>query len=87
MLVPGDIEEEFLSLADRNTSMGIETCGILCGILNASEVIVTDLVIPPQKGTYNTVEMLNDELVALHLIDNGLHTIGWIHTHPTQTAF
>ena len=44
-------------------------------------------MIPPQRGTHNTVEMLSDEVVANHLIDSGLNVVGWIHTHPSQTAF
>ena len=87
LLAPGDLEEVFLTQAQENTSRGIETCGLLCGKVDVREIAITHLLIPPQRGTHNTVEMLDDEAVATHLIDNQLQVIGWIHTHPTQTAF
>ena len=48
---------------------------------------VTHLLIPPQAGTFNTVEMLEDQIVANALLGKDLLVVGWIHTHPTQTAF
>ena len=88
LLVPRDVEETFLNQAQENTLRGIETCGLLCGRFGAQEEVhITHLLIPPQRGTHNTVEMLSDQLVAMHMIENDLIVIGWIHTHPTQTAF
>ena len=88
LYVPHDVEEIFLSAAETNTKRGIETCGLLCGRMESEkEVYLTHLIIPPQVGTHNTVEMLNDEGVASLLIQYNLHVVGWIHTHPTQTAF
>ena len=85
--VPRDFEEQFLLHAYVNTAQGIETCGLLCGHVGHDSVKVTHLLVPPQTGTCNTVEMLNDQLVAEKLLETSLTVVGWIHTHPTQTAF
>ena len=85
--VPRDFEDKFLLQAEANTSIGIETCGLLCGKEADESIRVTHLLIPRETGTYNTVEMLDDELVADSLISNNLMVVGWVLTHPTQTAF
>ena len=87
LLVPRDIEDEFLLQARMNTAKGIETCGLLCGREERGTIRVSHLLIPPQAGTYNTVEMLDDQIVAGALMDNNLVVVGWVHTHPTQSAF
>ena len=61
---------------------------LLCGRDAGGIFRVTHLLIPPQAGTYNTVEeMLEDEHVAEAIFTNDLVVLGWIHTHPTQMAF
>ena len=87
LLVPRDLEEKFLLQADENTAKGIETCGLLCGREEGGTIRVTHLMIPPQTGTPNTVEMVEDQLVSDAICANDLMIAGWIHTHPTQTAF
>ena len=77
-MVPVELEEVFLNQAQENTLRAIETCGILCGSLDTGKIIVSHLLIPPQHGTYNTVEMLEDGKVAMYLIDHNLQSIGWI---------
>ncbi|NXY51152.1 STABP protein, partial [Ceuthmochares aereus] len=62
VIVPRELCQKFLQLADANTVRAVETCGILCGKLNEEELF-----------------MIQDQ--------HGLVTLGWIHTHPTQTAF
>lgn len=51
--------EEFLHYARRNTSSGIESCGILAGRLSANDSIftITTLIIPKQTGTTDTVQV------------------------------
>ena len=87
ILVPQDLEEKFLLEAEENTAIGIETCGLLCGREEQDHIRITHLLIPPQTGTNNTVEMLDDQLVSTLLINHDLVVAGWVHTHPTQTAF
>ena len=72
-----------------NTQRNIETCGILCGELNAKEdnFTITALVIPKQKGEPNNVEMHGEEDLAEYCMTRDLITLGWIHSHPTQTCF
>ena len=60
---------------------------MLCGREEKGTVRVSHLLIPPQTGTYNTVEMLDDQFVASALVENSLVVVGWVHTHPTQSAF
>ena len=88
IVAPFDIEDAFISQAEPNTEQGIETCGLLCGRINDTGPIrITHLIIPPQVGTSNTVDMQGNLLVGMYLINENLQTVGWIHTHPSQTAF
>ncbi|XP_027452471.1 AMSH-like protease isoform X2 [Zalophus californianus] len=68
-----DLCHRFLLLAESNTLRGIETCGILCGKLQSA------------GPDYCDVENV-EELFSVQ-DQHGLLTLGWIHTHPTQTAF
>ncbi|GAX80355.1 hypothetical protein CEUSTIGMA_g7794.t1 [Chlamydomonas eustigma] len=81
--------DEFLKFAIQNTSRGIETCGILAGSLSGNDSIFTinTLIIPKQKGTSDTVEMLGEEDVLMVHLEKELYPLGWIHTHPTQSCF
>eukprot|EP00835_Amoeboradix_gromovi_P006887 NODE_929_length_3026_cov_0.256577.p1 type:complete len:558 gc:universal NODE_929_length_3026_cov_0.256577:2836-1163(-) len=87
---------EFSKIAQLNTSRNIETCGLLAGkyrkikrssIKQQAAYLVTHLIIPKQSGTSDSCVMEGEELVANFQIDNDLLTLGWIHTHPTQTCF
>ena len=87
LISPGDLEAAFLKASTTNTGKGIESCALLCGVIGATDVILTHVVFPKQSGTSNTVEMLEDTDLDIYLIEKGLSVVGWIHTHPTQTAF
>ena len=56
--------DEFLRFAAANTARGVETCGILAGSLsgNDSTFTISTLIIPKQRGTTDTVEMLSEEV-------------------------
>lgn len=73
----------------HNTKRGVETCGVLAGELNGAEnsFTVISLVIPKQKGDANSVEMQNEEDMIDYIMGKELITLGWIHSHPTQTCF
>ena len=84
---PGDLEDTFLELAEENTRKCTETMGILLGSAHSDHIKIEKLVLPKQKGTTCEVLMLKDERLDMLQIESELVTVGWIHTHPTQTAF
>ncbi|OPJ84455.1 AMSH-like protease [Patagioenas fasciata] len=87
VILPRDLCHEFLLLAEPNTVRGIETCGILCGKLTHNEFTITHVIVPKQSSGPDYCDMENvEELFGIQDQYN-LLTLGWIHTHPTQTAF
>ena len=48
---------------------------------------MTHVLIPEQIGTLNTCEALVPEDIEKYQNDNNLIEIGWIHTHPTFSAY
>uniref|UniRef100_A0A3Q0RKQ0 STAM binding protein like 1 n=1 Tax=Amphilophus citrinellus TaxID=61819 RepID=A0A3Q0RKQ0_AMPCI len=87
VLIPKGLTERFLSLARSNTARGIETCGVLCGQLTHNEFTLTHVVIPKQTAGPDFCDMENVEELFSFQDEHHLLTLGWIHTHPTQTAF
>ncbi|XP_067857492.1 STAM-binding protein-like [Heptranchias perlo] len=85
--VPKDVCQQFLQLADANTARGVETCGILCGKLMQNEFTITHVIVPKQSGGPDYCNTENEEELFLIQDRDDLITLGWIHTHPTQTAF
>jgi STAM-binding protein len=73
----------------KNTRLGIESCGVLGGELtpDCTAFTVTKLIIPEQKGEQNTVEVTGDVELFVYMDEQKLLPLGWIHTHPTQTCF
>ena len=87
IIVPADLTPKFLDLAQSNTTRNVETCGILAGKLNQNVFTLSHCIIPKQSGSSDTCTTdqeheLFDAIDQLNLI-----TLGWIHTHPSQTAF
>ncbi|MEE6485538.1 hypothetical protein FKM82_014318 [Ascaphus truei] len=87
VVLPRDLSHKFLQLADANTARGIETCGILCGILTHDEFTITHVIVPKQSAGPDYCDMENVEELFNVQDQHDLLTLGWIHTHPTQTAF
>ncbi|CEM36623.1 unnamed protein product [Vitrella brassicaformis CCMP3155] len=91
VVMPSDLIETFVAIAYPNTSQEIETCAILSGHVDGTTspkvVRISHLLFPRQKGTANTCEALNEEELFAWQMERGLMTVGWIHTHPTQTCF
>ena len=86
--VPVSIVDTFMHIAGVNTARNVETCGVLGGRLLKNQLFtVTHLIIPKQRGTANTVTMLNEEEIVNVSIEHDILTLGWIHTHPTQSCF
>ncbi|EIM87188.1 Mov34-domain-containing protein [Stereum hirsutum FP-91666 SS1] len=84
---PRDCLNRFLSIAAVNTSMNRETCGLLLGKDKGSKFVVTTLLVPKQHSTSDTCTMDEEELVMMFTEERSLITLGWIHTHPTQSCF
>lgn len=87
VVIPLSLSQEFLHAAAANTARNVETCGILAGKLSQNVFTITHVVIPKQRGTSDSCLTDNEEEVFAFQDSNSLTTLGWIHTHPTQTAF
>lgn len=87
VIMSRSIGEDFLRAASSNTTQNIETCGILCGRLRQNEFAITHVIIPKQKGTSDSCLTQNEEELFLFQDQYDLTTLGWIHTHPSQSAF
>lgn len=85
--IPGDITPKFLRIAQRNTEQKVETCGILAGIRQDNQYILTHIIVPKQHGGPDSCETVKEEEIIEYVFNENLIQLGWIHTHPTQTAF
>lgn len=84
--LPRSLPTHFLRLAEAQLAEGCETCGLLLGHADPA-LSVTHLVLPPQSGTPFSCHAQGEEKVLEYQLQHGLITLGWIHTHPTQTCF
>ncbi|KOC59444.1 STAM-binding protein-like A [Habropoda laboriosa] len=87
IVLPTKLMHNFLMLAFTNTMNNKETCGILAGKLERNKLLVTHLLIPEQTGSPDSCVTHNEEDIFDYQDQHNLITLGWIHTHPTQTAF
>lgn len=87
VVVPGDLMENFLKVAEVNSTRGIETLGTLGGQLTNDRLVISHLVIPRQtgKGDSCTMEGLED-VWDVHDKEDIIF-LGWIHTHPEYDVF
>jgi STAM-binding protein len=87
VIVPNILIGKFLSIAQTNTSSNIETCGFLTGKRIENQFKITHLLIPKQSGTADSCDTNQEEIIFDYQEKHSLLTLGWIHTHPSQTAF
>ncbi|XP_059620882.1 STAM-binding protein-like [Phlebotomus argentipes] len=87
VVVPIDTMASFLDLAKSNTQANVETCAILAGRLAHNQLLLTHMILPKQKGTSDSCNTMNEEEIFDVQDQHNLITLGWIHTHPSQTAF
>ncbi|KAI9222057.1 hypothetical protein BC828DRAFT_379397, partial [Blastocladiella britannica] len=87
VFVPLALIDKFIGLAAANTDRKVETCGVLAGKLFEGQYYITHLVVPLQESTPDTCTMIREEDVLMYLDKRQLFSIGWIHTHPTQSCF
>ncbi|TFK52858.1 Mov34-domain-containing protein [Heliocybe sulcata] len=85
--LPRDCLPRFLSIAAANTARNRETCGLLLGKDKGHKFVVSTMLIPKQRATSDTCTMEEEELVLAFQEERNLITLGWIHTHPTQSCF
>ncbi|KAJ2343498.1 hypothetical protein GGH92_004891 [Coemansia sp. RSA 2673] len=87
--LPEGIIEEFIDIAAPNTLANIETCGVLCGrqVAGQEALVMTTLIIPKQSATSDTCTTEREEELFVEQMARDLITLGWIHTHPSQTCF
>ncbi|VDO05430.1 unnamed protein product [Rodentolepis nana] len=89
ILVPTSLVSTFLRIAEPNTLLKLETCGTLCGRLSpeGDKLVISHLIISKQIVTPNSCTTTNEEELLDCIESSGLIVLGWIHTHPSQTAF
>ncbi|KAJ1920389.1 hypothetical protein H4219_001365 [Mycoemilia scoparia] len=86
--IPDRIVDDFIKVAEPNTERNLETCAIICGVeIDDNNYHATSLIIPKQHATSDSCTTENEEEVTQVLNFNNLISLGWIHTHPTQTCF
>lgn len=85
--IPDDTMMKFLDVVRPNTLRNVETCGILAGQLKYHQLLVTHVILPKQNGTSDSCNTMNEEEIFDIQDQLNLITLGWIHTHPSQTAF
>ncbi|KII65579.1 hypothetical protein RF11_06099 [Thelohanellus kitauei] len=86
-VIPGNLFESFVKIAQNNSRINRETCGILSGSKVCeihsklkNRYIVTHLIVPKQVGTDDSCECLNEEEIIYYQDSASL-------THPSQTCF
>ncbi|KAJ7612181.1 hypothetical protein FB45DRAFT_940037 [Roridomyces roridus] len=96
VVLPQVTLSRFLAIASANTARNLETCGLLLGreVARSSHAadgktryVVETLLIPKQHATSDTCTMDEEEGVLVFTEERGLITLGWIHTHPSQSCF
>jgi len=85
--LPQDTLTKFLSIAAINTARKKETCGLLLGKMKNNTYTVHTLLVPRQVSDENSCTMTEEEMVFEFQEKRELLTLGWIHTHPTQSCF
>lgn len=87
--LPRNVLADFYAFAAANTLANIETCGILCGRFDSASrhLWITHVLIPNQNATADTCVTTDEEQLIELQTQFDLLTLGWIHTHPSQTCF
>ncbi|KAF3332665.1 AMSH-like ubiquitin thioesterase 1 [Carex littledalei] len=87
LVISTALMDSFMRVAKSNTNRSLETCGVLAGSLKNRKFFVTALIIPKQEATSDMCNTTNEEEVFEYQDKNSLFSLGWIHTHPTQSCF
>jgi STAM-binding protein len=83
--IPSSVLSTFLELARPQTNRKIETCALLLGTQRerfgssaVQELVVEVLLVPKQKGTSDTCQMEQEEMVVEVQLERGLIALGWV---------
>lgn len=87
VMVPSMLMATFESLAEPNTSKDVETCGLLAGKLAHNQFRITHLIVPKQTGTSDSCSFEGEGEIYDYHDAHDLISLGWIHTHPSYSAF
>ncbi|CAH7668402.1 hypothetical protein PPACK8108_LOCUS2910 [Phakopsora pachyrhizi] len=88
MICPSDLIGTFVAIATPETERGVELCGLLLGRqTKRNALVITTLLIPKQVSTSDTCATTDEDETFRYQDQENLMTLGWIHTHPTQTCF
>lgn len=74
------------SLASYLWKRGGESGESVAVVEEANELWVVGLIVPAQSGTADSCTTCKEEDVFGVLDEKGWLTLGWIHTHPSQTV-
>eukprot|EP00041_Stephanoeca_diplocostata_P014485 m.263947 g.263947 ORF g.263947 m.263947 type:complete len:459 (+) comp19715_c0_seq1:242-1618(+) len=85
--LPKNLVKNFLGFAQHNSDDNRETCGILAAEIKHNELYVSALLIPEQTGGPDSCDVQDDLPLFDYMQQKGYMNMGWIHTHPSQTAF
>jgi proteasome lid subunit RPN8/RPN11 len=87
--VPSNILQDFYHSAESNTIANIETCGVLAGKFNnqTKSFHITHVILPTQSATADTCVTSEEESLIEVQTKYDLLSLGWIHTHPSQSCF
>ena len=79
----------FKAMVQRDLDRNLETCGVLGGKKTNDDWFVSHLILPEQHQTDVSCLLTDQGQAQLeeYLHGHELGQIGWIHTHPSQTAF
>jgi len=87
VVCPSDLPLKFMEVVKDNTQRNMETCGILFGKLANEAFIITHVLLPHQTGAPDSCDTTREEdMWEFQDLYDGI-CLGWIHTHPSQTAF
>jgi len=89
LIYPANLISTFKTAANQNSSLNRETCGFLFGTVARNTYTLTHLFIPKQSGTSDRCQPTDAGEMEMFEFgsSNNLVGLGWIHTHPSQTAF
>lgn len=87
LIIPASLMMQFMRHAMANTMNNLETCAVLCGKLSENHLTITHCIFPPQNATADTCVTHDEETLLNVQTKLDLLTLGWIHTHPSQSCF
>ncbi|PWN90887.1 hypothetical protein FA10DRAFT_267316 [Acaromyces ingoldii] len=87
LVVPSSLISHFVAIAEPNTRLNLETCGLLMGTIDGQLLQVTNLLIPQQTATSDSCDTVDEASIWSFQESHNLTTFGWAHTHPSQSCF